>query len=1190
MPKSSPLILACLIGVTACAVEPAHRVAPDDGSRSLAARVSDRGTIALTPAGGGPGLELATVGRAGAITRDGDEIRIERDDATELVAPVAGGIEQSWELAERPPGAGDFVVRVAVDGDYLGASDAGLHFAARGATTRFRYGIATWIDARGERTAIAQRYLDGAIEMAVPRALLAASAFPAVLDPVITPEAPVDDPDYGPAFGDQDAPALAFDGAHYLAVWRDASTGGIDGARLLPDGTLLDQPRFRVAAVAATAGSNPAVAWDGDSFVVAFADGPALKAVRVGADGVVRDAAPRLISATCDAPPRIASDGLTSLVVWPRGGDIVGAVIDRAGVAGAELPIGVAASVASDPAITWTGDEYFVAWNAGDDLHGTAVSAAGVAAEPAGIPLVVSPGLQDQVAVASRGGELLLAWQDTAWRVGLSVVDYTAVVTQRFSPSGAPLEAAPRLVSLASGWGSGAPFVRPSRPDVIAGASTWLVTWQDCYWTKPRFQPYAITDCWSRARRLELDGAPGDADPLVLYGGYESLDRNDLAHHALHFDGARYLVLAPHSSLAARDIQAYSVGEAGFDIAGPIVVSTNPTASDEVAPGVAWGTDAYLMAWLDGRDLGIYARRIAADGTLLGARIAVTPAPHMAFADAQSRPVVTFDGANFWVLWNLAGEVKRVRVTPDGTVLEAPRREVFGGDGLRAVSDGQRVLVIGNRRSGSAMTLEAQFYDRDGAPIGARRTLEYVYYTSRRFHFDVDVVGDSILVLIERQGGYRGDTGYLFYPGGEAYLDRPGVAQSYLANDGTNHVVLGAIYASGEPLLWRYGPRGELLETSPLSFGPGPIVASGDQLLKSPAGYVPELARFDYRQGIEVQQLGLDGVPVDAPRVVALDVGTLPAIASSGDRRWLVAYSRYVADADIRAYRVEYRIYDARAGLVPDDTEPPAIACPPSTTYLVVYDPLFLYPHATAVDAVDPAPLVWCDRPFAFYFGTTPVTCTALDNSDNASTCTFQVTVLPLDSTPPELTVPATITVAAPAWSGAVVTYEATAWDQVDGSVAASCSHASGSLFPRGVTTVVCTAADAHGNLATASFEVRVEVAWSGFLPPINASGSSVFKLGRTVPVKLALVGASAGITDAVARLAVSKVSSQPVGSDDEASSSATADTGAVMRYDATDRQYVYNLSTKALSTGTWRVSVDLGDGVTRAVSISLRD
>ncbi len=56
-----------------------------------------------------------------------------------------------------------------------------------------------------------------------------------------------------------------------------------------------------------------------------------------------------------------------------------------------------------------------------------------------------------------------------------------------------------------------------------------------------------------------------------------------------------------------------------------------------------------------------------------------------------------------------------------------------------------------------------------------------------------------------------------------------------------------------------------------------------------------------------------------------------------------------------------------------------------------------------------------------------------------------------------------------------VVTYGASATDNVDSSVSVSCSPASGSQFALGNTTVQCTASDSAGNTGNASFTVKVQ-------------------------------------------------------------------------------------------------------------------
>ncbi|HEY8703602.1 MAG TPA: HYR domain-containing protein [Gaiellaceae bacterium] len=74
------------------------------------------------------------------------------------------------------------------------------------------------------------------------------------------------------------------------------------------------------------------------------------------------------------------------------------------------------------------------------------------------------------------------------------------------------------------------------------------------------------------------------------------------------------------------------------------------------------------------------------------------------------------------------------------------------------------------------------------------------------------------------------------------------------------------------------------------------------------------------------------------------------------------------------------------------------------------------------------------------------------------------------------LVVPASFAVNATGPGGAVVTYTATATDNVDRAVIPTCSKPSGSLFPIGDTVVTCSAVDAHHNAsAPQAFTVHVK-------------------------------------------------------------------------------------------------------------------
>ena len=113
---------------------------------------------------------------------------------------------------------------------------------------------------------------------------------------------------------------------------------------------------------------------------------------------------------------------------------------------------------------------------------------------------------------------------------------------------------------------------------------------------------------------------------------------------------------------------------------------------------------------------------------------------------------------------------------------------------------------------------------------------------------------------------------------------------------------------------------------------------------------------------------------------------------------------------------------------------------------------------------------------------------------------------------------------------------------------------------------------------------------FSGVLPPINADGTSVFKQGRTIPVKFQLFDHECVPGNyACAKIEVAKVSDDVVGDFVEVTSTSEADTGDMFRYDPLAEQYIFNLSTKDLEKGTYILRITMGDGQFFEVQFKLR-
>ncbi len=158
-----------------------------------------------------------------------------------------------------------------------------------------------------------------------------------------------------------------------------------------------------------------------------------------------------------------------------------------------------------------------------------------------------------------------------------------------------------------------------------------------------------------------------------------------------------------------------------------------------------------------------------------------------------------------------------------------------------------------------------------------------------------------------------------------------------------------------------------------------------------------------------------------------------------------------------------------------EDDQPPTVYCP---------DPITVPNDSGQCGAVvDFLPTISDNCPFATYSadppsgsfflaGTTLVTVAGTDNLGQYDTCQFSITVT--DVEPPVLQCPTYIFATADSGTcEAVIEYDVTATDNCT-LADIELSHAPGSIFPYGTTTVTATAIDSAGNADTCAFPVTV--------------------------------------------------------------------------------------------------------------------
>jgi hypothetical protein len=124
--------------------------------------------------------------------------------------------------------------------------------------------------------------------------------------------------------------------------------------------------------------------------------------------------------------------------------------------------------------------------------------------------------------------------------------------------------------------------------------------------------------------------------------------------------------------------------------------------------------------------------------------------------------------------------------------------------------------------------------------------------------------------------------------------------------------------------------------------------------------------------------------------------------------------------------------------------------------------------EAEAVSQTGETVYVDCSSSSGSFFpiGSTPVFCSATD-SNGTSTGEFEVLVA--DVVPPVITIPEDFESDSP-----VVTYEVSAFDDIDGVIPVTCNRPSGSTFPTGIIEVYCEAYDSYLNHASGRFLVTV--------------------------------------------------------------------------------------------------------------------
>jgi hypothetical protein len=171
--------------------------------------------------------------------------------------------------------------------------------------------------------------------------------------------------------------------------------------------------------------------------------------------------------------------------------------------------------------------------------------------------------------------------------------------------------------------------------------------------------------------------------------------------------------------------------------------------------------------------------------------------------------------------------------------------------------------------------------------------------------------------------------------------------------------------------------------------------------------------------------------------------------------------------------------------------------------------PLTIPANGPSEVTIEAPPVVGDNYEFTVFYDRTltPAGISDLSSVAGATVVTFILDIAEsnVDTTPPVMhDVPTGLELFTSDPNGAALSYTPpTATDEQDPAPVVACDPAPGAIAPVGRSSVACTASDASGNAASASFPVVVHLVTVAWDEPVGDGATLVVQGARTVPVKL---------------------------------------------------------------------------------------
>lgn len=810
------LIMVCLTLGQACGLEPEERrsVTPAPGlTAALGPALATGRAVAFRRFGSEarvvlPGFEATVTAEATKVFQSGGEVvaslrtvdilrgersllrqgelaiedgaaTVDRGPTVERLAPLLEGLAQSFSFDKAPPGAGDLVVAIDLDGpEFIAASPQGLYFSE--GSTRLHYGAATWIDAEGIETPVRARAVEGGLELIVPDAVLSSSVFPALLDPIITFDVAVESPLLGFAKSEQHGPRIASNGTDFLTVWVDARySRRVFGTRVTATGTVLDPAGLDLLPAGDDGGPLPGVASDGVDYLVAMTANTDIRFQRVTSAGVALDGPNGVDIGTTKFFAERASVAYSNgvyCVVWEGQAGVEARLIDTNGTPLSPV-LTIETSAGDRPQVAGDTNGFLIVWQ-DSGIEAKRVTTSGVIVDVSSIP--VGPYGGTRASVAFDGTNYLVTW------------DRGDLYGARVSLSGVVLDNPP--VSLVAN--------RTPR-DLAFDGTNYVLSYNE-----PPGQNYVrVTPSLTVLDNpsVVLDTTGGRSAVACAGGNCFSAWRR-----------------------AVEDVsEIYGRTLAGPTPTGPIS-KISGAANEQESPQSVFAHGVHLVVWEDRRDeeyYGIYATRVSPTGAVLDtSAIAIS---HEIDRNALD-PHVTASSSGFLVTWRTdfgPAQHRCARLDPNGNLLDATPivlASAFSSRAPRPASDGTDYLVVWQSSNTvlAAARISASGAVLDTPPIAM----------SPSSNGDYDVTGGPVYAVVANESVFRIQSdGAVLDPnpgiGLTNFWRRPGITF-----DGTNFVVVANRYDSGigatRLFANRIAPAGTVLDGTGIELNVTPVTSS----------------------------------------------------------------------------------------------------------------------------------------------------------------------------------------------------------------------------------------------------------------------------------------------------------------------------------------------------------------------------